>query len=193
MNAKSALAMGIKNTLGKKTQVKKVAREVSEGLGKYTFFEYFASNMTNKTTTINKICKQHPTSQAKTKDVDDLFSNECHLIDLKIHPTIVPFLTAMKPVKSGIWAYIAPVNHNSINTSRVASITITMLGNYCQDTENYDIPHLPDMGTDAGVLFGYFDRVCIHFVHILQYIQILNILFHCPYSAIYLDSECFVF
>ncbi len=55
----------------------------------------------------------------------------------------------MKPVKSGIWAHIAPVNHNSINTSRVASITSTMLGNYCQDTENYDITHLPDMGTDT--------------------------------------------
>jgi hypothetical protein len=98
----------------------------------------------------------------------------------------------MKPVKSGIRAYIAPVNHNSIITSRVASITSTMLGNYCQDTENYDITHLLDMGTDAGVLFGYFDRVPIHCIHILQYIQILNILFHRPYSAIYSDSEYFV-
>ncbi len=98
----------------------------------------------------------------------------------------------MKPVKSEIWAYIAPVNHNSINTSRMASITSTILGSYCQDTENYDITHPLDMGMDAGVLFGYFDRVRIHCVHILQYIQILNILFHRPYSAIYSDSEYFV-
>jgi hypothetical protein len=55
----------------------------------------------------------------------------------------------MKPVKSGIWAYITPVNHNSINTSRVASITNTMLGKFYQDTENYDITHLPNMGMDA--------------------------------------------
>ncbi len=74
----------------------------------------------------------------------------------------------------------------------MASITSTMLGNYCQGKENYDITHLPDMGTDAGVQFGYFNRVHIHCVHILQYIQILNILFHCPYSAIYSDSEYFV-
>ncbi len=94
----------------------------------------------------------------------------------------------MKPVKSGIWTYIAPVNHNSINTSRVASITSTMLENYCQDTNN-NITHLPDIGTDAGVLFGYIDRVRIHIVHIQQYIQMLNILFYCPYSAIYSDSE----
>jgi hypothetical protein len=97
----------------------------------------------------------------------------------------------MKPVKSGIWAYIAPVNHNSINTSRVASITSTMLDNYCQDTNNY-ITHLLDMGTNAGVLFGYIDGVRIHIVYIQQYIQILNILFHRPYSAIYSDSEYFV-
>ncbi len=85
-----------------------------------------------------------------------------------------------------------PSYHNPINTSRVASITSTMLGNYCQDTENYDTTHLLDMGTDAGVLFGYFDRVPVHCVHILQYIQILNNLFHRPYSAIYSDSEYFV-
>jgi hypothetical protein len=97
----------------------------------------------------------------------------------------------MKPVKSGIWAYIALVNHNLITTSRVASITSTIFDNYCQDTNN-DITHLPDMGTDAGVLFGYIDRVRIHIVHIQQCIQILNSLFHHPYSAIYLDSEYFV-
>ncbi len=83
----------------------------------------------------------------------------------------------MKPVKSGVRAYIAPVNHNSINTSRVASIISTMLDNYCQDTNN-DITHLLDMGVDAGVLFGYINRVRIHIVHTQQYIQILDIFFH---------------
>ncbi len=67
----------------------------------------------------------------------------------------------MKPIKSGIQAYIAPVNHNSMNTSLVASITSSMLDNYCHDTNN-DVTHLQDMGTDAGVLFGYINRVHIH-------------------------------
>ncbi len=97
----------------------------------------------------------------------------------------------MKPVKSGIQAYIAPVKHNLINTSRVASITSIMLDNYCQDTNN-DITHMLGMGTDSGVLFSYIGRVRIHIVHIQQFIQILNILFHRPYSAIYSDSEYFV-
>jgi hypothetical protein len=39
MSAETGLATGIKNTPGKKTQMKKVAREVSEGLGKYSFSE----------------------------------------------------------------------------------------------------------------------------------------------------------
>ncbi len=82
----------------------------------------------------------------------------------------------MKPVKSGIWAYIAPVNHNSINIRLVASITSTMLDNYCQDT-NTDITFLQDMGTDPEVLFGYINRVRIHTLHNQQYIQILTILF----------------
>jgi hypothetical protein len=59
MSAETGLVMGIKNTPGKKTWVKKVAREVKEGLGNYSFSEYFTSNVTNKTTTINKISKQH--------------------------------------------------------------------------------------------------------------------------------------
>jgi hypothetical protein len=46
-------------TPAKKTKVKKVARVVSEGLGKYSHSEYFASNVTNLTTTMNKISKQH--------------------------------------------------------------------------------------------------------------------------------------
>ncbi len=66
-----------------------------------------------------------------------------------------------------------------------------MLDNYSQNTNN-DITHLPDMGTDAGVLFDYINRVRIHIVHIQQYIQILNIVFHRTYSAIYSDSEYFV-
>jgi hypothetical protein len=47
MSEETDLTMGSKSTPGKKTWVKKIAREVSEGLGKYSFSEYFASNVTN--------------------------------------------------------------------------------------------------------------------------------------------------
>ncbi len=47
MSEETDLTMGGKSTPRKKTWVKKIAREVNEGLGKYSFSEYFASNMTN--------------------------------------------------------------------------------------------------------------------------------------------------
>ena len=57
--------------------------------------------------------------------------------------------------------YVAQVNHNTINPSLVVSITSTMLGNYCQD-KLADFSHIQDMGADAGVLFGYNEKVRIH-------------------------------
>ena len=39
----------------------------------------------------------------------------------------------------------------------VASIISTMTGNYCRDA-SMDHTHLQDMGSDAAVLLGYYDR-----------------------------------
>jgi hypothetical protein len=50
MSEEAYLTTGSKSTPGKKTWVKKIAREVSEGLGKYSFSEYFGSNVTNNYT-----------------------------------------------------------------------------------------------------------------------------------------------
>jgi hypothetical protein len=46
MSEETDLTMGGKNTPAKKIWVKKIAREVSEGLGKYSFSKYVASNVT---------------------------------------------------------------------------------------------------------------------------------------------------
>jgi hypothetical protein len=50
MSEETNLTAGSKSIPGKKTWVKKIAREVSEGLGKYSFSEYLASNVTNNYT-----------------------------------------------------------------------------------------------------------------------------------------------
>jgi hypothetical protein len=71
---------------------------------------------------------------------------------------MVPFLTVMNYKNDTFQPYMAPVNHNSIASKLVVSITSTMLGNYCQD-ESADSNHLQDMGADAGVLFGYDEKV----------------------------------
>ncbi len=54
-------------------------------------------------------------------------------------------------------AYITPINHTRIDSKMVASIMSTMKGNYCRD-ESKDNMHLQDMGLDAVVLVGYYNK-----------------------------------
>ncbi len=51
-------------------------------------------------------------------------------------------------------AYIAPVNHNRINTGIAVNIASTMMGRFAQD-ESKDTSQLQEMGLDAGVVVGY--------------------------------------
>ena len=70
---------------------------------------------------------------------------------------MVPFLTPMKQTEANLGAlgaYIAPVNHNKINTGISVNITSTMMGQFAQDDEK-DTSQLQEMGSDAGVVFGY--------------------------------------
>ena len=41
----------------------------------------------------------------------------------------------MKQIKNNLGAYIAPVNHNKINSGIVVNITSTMMGRYAQDDD----------------------------------------------------------
>ena len=73
---------------------------------------------------------------------------------MKIHPLMVPFLTPMKKNGSNLGVYIAPVNHNKINTGITVNIASTMMGRFAQDDDK-DTSQLQEMGSDAGVVFGY--------------------------------------
>jgi hypothetical protein len=95
-----------------------------------------------------------PSSRARTKEVEELLRDNCDVIHLRIHPSMVPFLTPMKQNGSNLGAYIAPVNHNKINTGISVNITSTMMGRFAQDDEK-DSSQLQEMGSDAGVVFGY--------------------------------------
>ena len=98
-----------------------------------------------------------PTSQAKTKQVEDLLQNDCHLFEMEIHPTMVSFLTPMKSSAKGLAAYIAPVNHNRIKVGLVTTIASNMMNRYSQDDKK-DIFQLQDMGTDAGIIVCYHEK-----------------------------------
>ena len=52
---------------------------------------------------------------------------------MRIHPTMVPFLTPMKQIENNLGAYVAPVNHNKINTGIAVNISSTMMGRFAQD------------------------------------------------------------
>jgi hypothetical protein len=93
----------------------------------------------------------------RTREIENLLSTECDVIEFKVNPRIVPFLTAIEPGEKNMAAYIAPINHNRIDSKMVASLISTMTGNYCRDS-SMDNTHLQDMGSDAAVLLGYYDK-----------------------------------
>jgi hypothetical protein len=68
-------------------------------------------------------------TQPQTNEVEELLKDGCESLNLRIHPTILPFLTPMKAFGGNLGAYIAPINHNKVSTHLGASITSTMLGN----------------------------------------------------------------
>ena len=70
---------------------------------------------------------------------------------------MVPFLTPMKQIENNLGAYVAPVNHNKINTGIAVNISSTMMGRFAQDDDK-DMSQLQEMGSDVGVVFGYSDK-----------------------------------
>ncbi len=72
---------------------------------------------------------------------------------------MIPFFTPLTHGEGDhcMAAYIAPINHNGVDSRMVASITSTMKGNYCRD-DSKDNTSLQDMGSDAAVLFGYYNQ-----------------------------------
>ncbi len=98
-----------------------------------------------------------PLSQARTSDVEELLQDNCDVVHMSIHPTMVPFITPM--ILDGIFpgAYIAPINHNKINTGIAVNIASTMIGRFAQD-ESKDTSQLQEMGSDTGVVVGYSEK-----------------------------------
>ncbi len=81
------------------------------------------------------------------------------VIDLRINPRMIPFFTPLTHTEGDqcMAAYIAPINHNRIDSKMVASIMSTMKGNYCRG-ESKDNTHLHNMGSNAAVLVGYYNK-----------------------------------
>ena len=91
------------------------------------------------------------------REIEQLLSDDINVIEMKINPRMIPFFSPLTPGegKHCMAAYIAPINHNRVDSRMVASIMSTMKGNYSRD-ESLDNTHLQDMGSNAAVLIGYY-------------------------------------
>jgi hypothetical protein len=83
-------------------------------------------------------------------------------VSLSINPTVLPFLTASTinqgKKKTTLRPYVAPVNHNVLNTKKAMNITHTILGNFCHGDKSKN-SQVETMGVDACVMIGYHDKV----------------------------------
>ena len=85
---------------------------------------------------------------------------------VQIHPTIIPFLTAMQasePIPSNwseikLYPFVAPVNHNRLTPPKTHNIVHTLLGNFCHGDES-KASQIEDMGNDSSMFIGYHDKV----------------------------------
>jgi hypothetical protein len=99
-----------------------------------------------------------------------------------IHPTMIPFLTAMElsdtHMKRAIsdeemagelitegskediklQPFIAPVNHYTLTSSKTMNIVHTLMGNFCHRDKD-KISQMENMGSNACFLMGYHDKV----------------------------------
>ena len=75
---------------------------------------------------------------------------------------MLPFFTSFEvdKQKHTLKPYMAPVNHNIINETTWLKIVHTLMGNFCQDSDDTKgTVAMEDMGNDACVLVGYHKHV----------------------------------
>jgi hypothetical protein len=94
---------------------------------------------------------------SSTQKSQKLFQNNCTKITLDIKPVMLPFCTpfVVDIDKHALKPYMAPVNHNVLNETTWVDIVHTLLGIFCQETDNHNntMP-MEDMGHDACVVVG---------------------------------------
>lgn len=86
----------------------------------------------------------------------------CLRISLEIKPVMLPFFTSFEfdKQKRTLRPYMAPVNHNIINETMWLKIVHTLMGNFCQDSDDTKgLVAMEDMGNDASVLVGCHEHV----------------------------------
>jgi len=100
--------------------------------------------------------------QTTTQKTMTMLESNFEKVSLKINPTVIPFLTATTvnqgKTKTTLRHYVAPVNHNVLNTEKAINIAHTILGNFCHGDESKN-SQMETMGMDACMMIGYHDKV----------------------------------
>jgi hypothetical protein len=83
-------------------------------------------------------------------------------VSLNINPAVISFLTATTinqgKKKTTLKPYVAPVNHNVLNTEKAINIAHTILGNFCHGDKSKN-SQMKTMGMDSCMMIGYHDKV----------------------------------
>ncbi len=81
---------------------------------------------------------------------------------LNINSGVIPFLTATTinegKKRKTLRPYIAPVNHNILNTEKALNIAHSILGNFCHGDAS-KTSQMETMGNDSCMIIGYHDKV----------------------------------
>jgi hypothetical protein len=60
--------------------------------------------------------------------------------------------------KTTLMPYVAPVNHNILNTKKAINIAHTILGNFCHGDKSKN-SQMETMGMDSCMIVGYHNKV----------------------------------
>jgi hypothetical protein len=102
--------------------------------------------------------KKQTTTQKTMTMLDSNFKK----VSWNIHPTVLTFLMAMTvsqgKKKTTLRPYVAPVNHNVLNTEKAINIAHTILGNFCHGDGSKN-SQMETMGMSSCMIVGYHDKV----------------------------------
>jgi hypothetical protein len=100
--------------------------------------------------------------QTTTQKTMTMLGSNFKKVSWNIHPTVLTFLTAMTvsqgKKKTILRPYVAPVNHNVLNTEKAINIAHTILGIFCHGDESKN-SQVETMGMDSCMIVGYHDNV----------------------------------
>jgi hypothetical protein len=100
--------------------------------------------------------------QTTTQKTMTMLDSNFRKVSWNINPTVLSFLMATTvsqgKKKKTLRPYVAPVNHNVLNTEKAINIAHTILGNFCHGDGSKN-SQMETMGMDSCMIVGYHDKV----------------------------------